>query len=168
MDRIRLHSKISELIKKHRYALLVLLIGLILMTISFDSEDKKESMGETVGVETDSRDISGQLEQILSMIEGAGEVKVLLTVASGEQTVYQTDVDRTNGENSSEKSDTVIVTDGDRAQSGLVQQINPAKYLGAIIVCEGGDKAEVRLAIAEAVARVTGLGTNQISVLKMK
>lgn len=168
MDRIRLHSKISELIKKHRYALLVLLIGLILMTISFDSEDKKESMGETVGVETDSRDISGQLEQILSMIEGAGEVKVLLTVASGEQTVYQTDVDRTNGESSSEKSDTVIVTDGDRAQSGLVQQINPAKYLGAIIVCEGGDKAEVRLAIAEAVARVTGLGTNQISVLKMK
>ena len=168
MDRIKLHSKISELIKKHRYALLVLLIGLILMTISFDSEDKKESMGETVGVETDSQDISGQLEQILSMIEGAGEVKVLLTVASGEQTVYQTDVDRTNGENSSEKSDTVIVTDSDRAQSGLVQQINPAKYLGAIIVCEGGDKAEVRLAIAEAVARVTGLGTNQISVLKMK
>ena len=66
------------------------------------------------------------------------------------------------------KKDTVIVTDGDRAQNGLVQQLLPPTYLGAIIVCEGGDRAEVRLAIAKAVSRYTGLGIDRISVLKMK
>lgn len=168
MDRITFSKRIPELIKKYRYALLVLLVGVILMTVPFGSEKKDQIPDATVMEEKPAEDITTQLEQILSMIEGAGDVKVMLTVAAGEKTVYQTDTDRTNGENSSERSDTVIITDSDRAQSGLVQQVNPVTYLGAIVVCEGADRADVRLAIAEAVARVTGLGTNQISVLKMK
>jgi stage III sporulation protein AG len=79
--------------------------------------------------------------------------------------VYQTDSD-SSGDSS--RLDTVIITDGDRAQNGLIQQVLPATYLGAIIVCEGGDRAEVRLAIAEAVSHFTGLGMDRISVLKMK
>ena len=40
--------------------------------------------------------------------------------------------------------------------------------MGAIVVCQGGDNATVRLAIIEAVSNVTGLGADKISVLKMK
>lgn len=35
------------------------------------------------------------------------------------------------------------------------------------MVCQGADNAAVRLAIVEAVSKVTGLGANRISVLKM-
>jgi stage III sporulation protein AG len=64
--------------------------------------------------------------------------------------------------------ETVIITDAQRAQQGLVKQVNPPVYLGAVVVCQGADRASVRLAIVEAVANATGLGADKISVLKMK
>ena len=85
----------------------------------------------------------------------------MLTVEEGETTVYQYD------ETASGKT-TVIITDEERAESGLVQQVIPQKYRGAIVVCQGADSASVRLSVIEAVAKVTGLGTDRISVLKMK
>jgi stage III sporulation protein AG len=40
--------------------------------------------------------------------------------------------------------------------------------MGAIVLCQGADVPSVRLAIVDAVSKVTGLVANQISVLKMK
>ena len=41
-------------------------------------------------------------------------------------------------------------------------------YLGAVIVCQGGDSPTVKLAIVEAVSNATGLSADKITVLKMK
>ena len=92
-------------------------------------------------------------------------VRVLLTQREGERTVYQTDEDSTS---SGIRSDTVLLNGSDRSQTGLVQQVNPPTYLGAVIVCQGADSASVRLAIVSAVGSVTGLSTDKITVLKMK
>jgi len=35
-------------------------------------------------------------------------------------------------------------------------------------VCEGADSPSVKYAVAQAVAKITGLGTNDICVLKME
>jgi stage III sporulation protein AG len=116
--------------------------------------------------ETQPQVLQQELEQILSQIRGAGKVKVLLTELTGSQTVYQTDQDQ-RGEGSSNIK-TVIIADKDRNQNGLVHRVDPPVYLGAVIVCQGGDSAAVKLAIVEAVASVTGLSTDRITVLKMK
>ena len=89
----------------------------------------------------------------------------MLTQAEGEKTVYQTDTELSDDR---QKQNTVIITQSDRAEAGLIQQTLPPVYLGAIIVCEGADDPKVMLAICEAVAKVTGLGMNQISVVKLK
>ena len=68
----------------------------------------------------------------------------------------------------SAKTETVIVTDGQRTESGLVSQVNPPSYLGAIVVCQGADSPAIKYAITQAVAKITGLGTDAICVLKMK
>ena len=86
----------------------------------------------------------------------------MLTVKMGEQTIYQTDTPATD------RQDTVIITDDDRSQNGLIQQVISPVYRGAIVLCQGADSANVCLAIKEAVSKVTGLDTSQISVLKMK
>ena len=106
-----------------------------------------------------------ELEQILSKIKGAGKVQVLLTEFRGTETVFQEDTDRAD---TSDRSDTVILTGSDREEEGLIRQINPPVYLGALIVCQGGDDPSVKLAIVEAVMRLTGLRSTEISVLKMK
>ena len=94
-------------------------------------------------------------------MEGAGRVKVLLTEASGKETIYQTDT-TASGE------DTVILTDSSRNQLGMVSRIDSPIYLGAVVVCQGADRPPVKLAITQAVANATGLSYDRISILKMK
>ena len=148
MDWVTLRSRGKELVRKYRYVLLVVLAGLFLMALPEPRQDLQTG-----------------LEEILSQIQGAGRVQVLLTQREGERTVYQTDEDSTS---SGIRSDTVLLNGSDRSQTGLVQQVNPPTYLGAVIVCQGADSASVRLAIVEAVGSVTGLSTDKITVLKMK
>ena len=106
---------------------------------------------------------------LLTQIEGVGKVEVMLTIASGEETVFQTDQDISMGNDTqSTRQETVMTTDTQRNQTGLIKQINPARYLGAVIVCQGADSPSVRFAVVDAVSKATGLGSDRISVLKMK
>lgn len=168
MDWIGIRKKVTGFVSKYRYVLLVLLIGLAFMLIP-SGESRKNEEPEAVQTVTQKKtDIAEELTNILTQIEGAGKVKVMLTVEAGETTIFHQDEDITGGESSSIHRETVIITDSNRGQSALIEQVNPPKYLGAVIVCEGAERAAVRLNIIEAVSKVTGLGADRISVLKMK
>lgn len=168
MDIGKLQTKVVEFLKKYRYAVLVLVIGLVLMAVPIHSNKEVESPTATSEPEAQIS-VSDQLAAVLSQIRGAGKVEVMLTVAAGEETVYQTDEDTSITEDSSSvRKDTVTVTDAQRDQTGLIRQINPPKYLGAVIVCQGADSPAVKLAIVDAVSKVTGLGADRICVVKMK
>ena len=155
-------NKIKYYTKKYRLGILILIIGLVLMIVPDIAKnrviDEEKVLQEPVA-NTQTVDI--QLAEILSSIEGAGRVKVLLTVMEGERTVYQTNMNNT-------QVNTVVITDAQRAQNGLITQILSPVYQGAIVVCQGADSPSVRLAVVEAVSNVTGLGADRISVLKMK
>ena len=161
MDIGALRQKAVEWIGKYKFVILILLVGVGLMLIP--TGNKKEKPVESVAEQASQQQtLADELEEILTNIQGAGRVQVMLTKRAGEQTVYQTDTPATD------RQDTVIITDEDRAQGGLVQQIIAPTYRGAIILCEGAESASVCLAITEAVSKVTGLDSSQISVLKMK
>ena len=164
MDWVTLRSRGKELVRKYRYVLLVVLAGLFLMALP-DGKNAKAAPEPAAAEMEPRQDLQTELEEILSQIQGAGRVRVLLTQREGERTVYQTDEDSTS---SGIRSDTVLLNGSDRSQTGLVQQVNPPTYLGAVIVCQGADSASVRLAIVSAVGSVTGLSTDKITVLKMK
>lgn len=153
-------KRLTDLLGKYRYAALILVIGVALMLIPGKTGEIKAAVQTS---ETTVLTPEEKLESILSSIKGAGRVEVLLSYAAGEKTFYQTDTDSTG-----HRSDTVTVTDGDRNQTGLITQVVPAVYQGAVIVCQGGANPSVRLAIVEAVSKYTGLGSNQIAVLEMK
>lgn len=151
-----------ELATKYRYVLLVVLLGVGLMLLPTGS---RESAPESGTAPQTQRDLQEDLAQMLSHLEGAGKVRVLLTEAEGESTYYQSDEDtRTD----SAKTDTVLITGSDRGQTGLVRRVDPPRYQGAVVLCQGADRASVRLAVVEAVANATGLPSNRISVLKLK
>ena len=163
MDWVSFRKKAWQYIKQYWYVLLVLIIGIGLMLLPTEDANINTAASKP---QSEPVTLQEELEQILSQIRGAGKVKVLLTESSGTQTVYQTDQDQRGQDSVSNK--TVIVTDSNRNQNGLIHRIDPPVYLGAVIVCQGGDSAAVKLAIVEAVASVTGLSTDRITVLKMK
>lgn len=163
MDWLNIPEKIFEWGRKYRYILLILLVGLLLLTLP--EQETSEPVSEPTVTEGETPDLQKELSEILSHVSGAGKVEVLLTPSAGEEIVYQTDEDRSE---TNIRRETVIVTRADREDVGLIKQINPPVYQGAIVVCEGADSAQVCLSIVEAVMSVTGLTSDHITVLKMK
>ncbi len=165
MELKKISGKIGSTVGKYKYAALVFIIGLALLLIPGkntqapveSSEQKPETIPQGIHSEA--------LAEILQTIQGAGKVKVLLSIATGENTVYQTNFDSTS---TGEECETVIITDSARSESGLIKQVNPPTYLGAIVVCQGANSPSVKLAITQAVSKITGLGADQICVLTMK
>ena len=163
-------QRLQTALGKYKYAAIILIVGVLLLCLPGRNTRKQEAVSENVSPSpvTQAMEVEA-LADILQSIHGAGRVRVLLSVASGERTVYQTDSDITAGkEDGSTRIETVIITDSQRNESGLVQQVNPPTYLGAIIVCDGADDPVVKLAIMQAVAKITGLHTDGICVVKMK
>jgi len=147
-------------IKKYRYVILILLVGVFVMLIP---ESKPEVQTDTPNNEPPMVNLEDRLGHILSQIEGVGKAEVLLTEAFGSEIIFQTDT----GHNR-DGMDTVILTDENREETGLVKQVLPPVYRGAVVVCKGADSASVRLHVVEAVKHVTGLSSDCITVLKMK
>ena len=169
MDLKGFGTKAVDWIKKYRYAVLILVIGVALMLIPGKKNTQQSTTAPQTQIQTQQRDVAGELTQILGQIQGVGRVQVMLTVSAGEKTIYQEDSDVTTGETSSSiRKDTVIITDSGKTQQPLISQVIPPTYLGAIIVCQGGDLASVKMAVMDAVSKATGLPADKISVLKMK
>lgn len=161
MDRTLLIKKVTDWIGKYKYLLLILLIGVVLMLLPDSTTEHKQE--ETIQqLQITSENLPEELAEVLSNIKGAGRVQVMITTEKGKETVYQTDI------SSGDKENTVIISNADRNENGLVQQVISPVYRGAIILCQGADNASVKLSIIDAVSKVTGLDSSQISVLKMK
>ena len=95
-----LAGKAAAFLQKYRYPALILVIGLVLLALpskkqkaTAPAEQSQTARTETLpAVQTDyCARTERSLAQILSQIDGAGQVRVMLTLASGPQTVYQTD-----------------------------------------------------------------------------
>ena len=163
----RLH-KIATFFKKYKFILLIILIGILLVSIPAKSKTNTELL-TTNSNATNISDIETRLSDALRLIDGAGEVHVMMSVKQGEEVIYQNNENLNSSENTdSIRTDTVMITASDRSTTGLIKQIIPETYLGAIVICSGADEPVVQLSIVEAVSKLTGLGANQISVLKMK
>lgn len=147
-------------IKKYQCILWVVLVGVFLMLLPQNTEESEVPSSQEV---SSQQDLESELAVILSRIAGVGDAQVLLTEASGSNTIYQMDAGQNQG-----NLDTVVVMDGNRQETGLVKQILPPAYRGAIVVCQGAASANVRLSVINAVKSVTGLSSDCITVLEMK
>lgn len=160
MDNVK--QQFLNLVKQYKYVALILSVGLVLMLLP---EKPKEESAAIQPSAAEALTMEEKLEQILAQIQGVGKVRVLLTVAQGEQVLYVFDEDRSDNDVT---RDAVVITDSNRSQTGLVSQVLPPGYLGAVVVCQGGDNPGVKLSVVEAVCDATGLTADKITVLKMK
>ena len=99
-------------------------------------------------------EIDKELEQILSKIQGVGEVNVMITYSQTSQTVpFKKDI---------------IFKENDGKKEPITQSIISPKIEGAIIAAKGATNAEVKSKIVQAVEAVTGLATHKIQVFEMQ
>ena len=168
MELKREFKRISEYVSRYKYVALIVALGVLMMLIPF-GETKDDTRVSIETPKEKSETFQDQLRNILSCVSGAGRVEVMLSLSEGEEIVYQTDDNSTIGNNSEANNKKIVtVTDSQRNQQGLIKQVIPATYKGAVIICQGADDPAVRLNLIHAVSKLTGLGADKISVLKMK
>lgn len=166
---LRLRERAAQLLRKYRVAVVLFFAGVLLLLLPGQTRKTEQPAQQASACTFDKDSIQQELETILSGIDGAGRVKLMLTLACGEQTIYQTD-DRTvtSSAGTTSESETVFRQSGSAEKSPVVQSVVYPQYQGALVVCDGAEHAGVRLAVIQAVSSLTGLGSNKITVVKMK
>jgi stage III sporulation protein AG len=162
MDRDKVRQKAMGWLKRlgaYKYVLLVIAAGAFLLLLP-EQESVETTEAETSGDESFSvESMEKELESVLSRIDGAGSVSVMLTVKNGMEQVFAQD-------SSGEETETVVISAGSGKQEVVLIKQKYPEFQGALIVCEGGDDPQIRLLVTQAVAALTGLGTARISVCK--
>ena len=167
-------QKLRDFAEKYRFVGLVLLLGIVLLALPSEKDKKDANEFSAVSAVTQSeKSVEEQLEALLSQVEGAGKVSVMLTVEEGEYTVLQTDSFTENlfsdqAEEENLRTETVFLERGSGGSEAIPVQTCGPVYRGAVVVAEGADQASVKLDLVSAVMSLTGLKADKITVIKMK
>ncbi|MDD3394084.1 MAG: hypothetical protein EOM28_03505 [Clostridia bacterium] len=164
--------------------LLALLIGVLLLVLGktfFPTEEKAEEINteqKTAAVQNLSEQgMEGRMAEILSKIQGAGQVDVMLTFRISTESVLaqeeKTEESRSqeNGKTNEnlQKETTVVMTeDGNGKTSPVILTEHSPQVEGVVIVAEGGDNAVVCNALSNAAQALLDVPAHKIAILKMK
>lgn len=158
---------ISKLIMDKRSAIIVvcmLALGII-MLMGTGSDTKTSVKAET----TSSVAINKELEKILSRVEGAGRVNVLINYKQSGEKILAYDFESNINEKESGKennSKSEVVYDGNKMPVVLKEYM--PKVEGVIIVAQGGDIENVKKQLIAGTVALLGIDEHKIEVLKMK
>jgi stage III sporulation protein AG len=147
--------------RKAVWALLALGAGLlILLPRSRETGEKPHTKEFSFSLAEEEK----RMEAVLSRIEGAGKVTVMLSLEASEEREYarNEDSDRQSDSDSARREErSEVARVGDEA---LTVKISYPRYRGALVVTEGSGSA-LKLALTQAVAALTGLSTDRITVV---
>ena len=182
-------QKIKEKKLKRSDWLILVLAGILILIIALptDTKEKKQAekskeniSKENNTMEASKDEIERKLEDILEKIDGAGDVKVMITYQdSGTQVVEK---DKNTSENSLEESDSTggirstkeqqlqestVYEEADAGNTPFVSKELLPKGEGILIVASGGDNQKVKQNISEAVLALFQVEAHRIKIVKM-
>lgn len=188
-DDVNIKKKIENIV----VFILILIITVIIINVIWNGDNNKEEQvtdsnkklatTNEVTMETSNNEynIDSQLEEILSKIDGVGNVNVMITYSQTSQTVplYNEETTVRDTEETDQEGGTRKITESDskkdvvyKESSGekepITQSIVSPKIEGAIITAQGANNADVKTNIIQAVEAVTGLAVHKVQVFEMK
>lgn len=159
---------------KYKAVLLVIAAGVICLLWPSGGGGEKEAdfTAKVSSVDQELQQLEAiqtEMEEILGHIQGVGQLQLMLTVDRGREQVLAGDTTlaysgpTASPEDYSRSSETVVLS-GDGGSVVVTQEVWP-KFRGALVVCQGAEDPAVQLEVIEAVAALTGLGSDKISVV---
>jgi stage III sporulation protein AG len=150
--------------------------GLLLLLISSlgnsgkKSDDARGSPSETSFSDGESycADTERRLEDFLRNIDGAGNVRVYLTVSGEQRYVYATEGRKSRTDNKTEEEEKYVLVGGSGGKTALIETIEAPGIEGAVILCSGCDDPSVKEQIYRAASAALGINTAKIYVAKLK
>ena len=179
MKNSKLTESIKKMFEKFGFNIFIILglLGVMLIFLSETDTKKVDDNKSSYKVEDYEKQMETELENILSEVNGAGQVKVMLTIESGQENIYacqektsqdeQSTAGEKNGRRSTYENEVVMVTTGSEKQALVEKTMQPAVQ-GVVVVCQGADNIKVTSDITNAVSVVLNIPSNRICVIKMK
>lgn len=161
-------NKTVEFLKQNKFVLIILAIGLLFLVLPTERA-ATSSVPQGVVDEGDDHSIAElqkELGEILSRIDGAGKVSVMLTIRSGTERIFAVDRESEEKDGTVELREEIVVVSGDSGENAVLIGQNYPTFQGALVVCPGGSNPEVQLALTRALSALTGLSANRILVCK--
>lgn len=160
------------LLLKYRYAAVVLLAGVLLLSFGGGKEEQKAPAAETQTARSgfDLEAFESAAAAQLARIEGVGRLELMLTLEASSESVYASDTrESVTGEASGSREESItVVSDSGYGQTPVtVKELYPT-FRGAVVLCEGADDVMVRYAVTQAVSTLCGIGSDKVAVLKME
>ncbi len=123
-----------------------------------DGEDESLSDLEKYEAQTEQK-----LEELLSTVDGAGQVRVMLTWEGSSE--RQVEKDRISNADSVEEE--TIYQENDSGKYPYVVSWTNPKVTGVLVIAEGGGNTKVKAEILEAVQALFGIEPHKIKIMKM-
>lgn len=158
-----LFSRLKDLAQKENRARLAVLLGaaamlLILLSELFTPSEKTAAASAAPADDNVYRQqLEQQLSDLIAQVEGAGKTTVMITLESGEETIYA--LDTLSGQ-TQEQQTHVLLDDG----TALAQTVCTPRVCGVAVVCEGGGDVRVAARITELVGALLDVPSNRICV----
>lgn len=161
---MELNKKLSEFAKNKNniIILIILIIGTLFMIIP--GKDKDEPEEKTI---TQTYNYEEKLEEILSLINGAGDVEVMITYSGSEEKrlAYETKSGKNDrGDSGYEENidKQAVMADG---EPFVLSKTYP-KVKGVVVIAEGARDSNVRAAILEAVITAFDIASHKVCILE--
>lgn len=141
------------------------LIILFILFNNFGFTDKKKITTDNEQTSIYIENLESKLSKVLSNVDGAGKVNVVISYESGKETVLATKKTTTKIENGkSEIEETPIIVNG---KTVTIKELNP-KIIGVLIVSQGANSLMVKKRLQQATISLLDININQIEILTMK
>lgn len=146
----------------------VLLLVLSELIPSSPKEQKTDVKTDTAVSSADyEKSLEERLAKIISDIDGAGEVSVMVTLESGTESVFAQDEKRSGAESGGQENEYVIIKNDD-GEGGVLLKTSQPRVRGVAVVCTGGGSAVVRQSILNTVTAVLGISSARVNISVMK
>lgn len=137
-----------------------------------ETAQESGSSGMDDPVQSATEDLERRLEETLSLIDGAGKVRVMLTLKDTGEKVVEKDTTRRSGGSASaeETSDvsqsTVFSKNGSEETPYISNELTP-QVEGVLVVAQGGGDSLVKQNILQSVMALFPLEAHKITIVKM-
>lgn len=199
-----MQEKVKQWLKNKNNLLIIVLVGILFMVISLPdaktgksvdtSSENVTSEFNNMGLEKEPEievwqdetaqyveQLEKRLSELLTRVEGAGKVEVIITLRSSIERVVEKDIgtqqsetqetdaqggNRTVGSASTNEG-TVYVTEGSSSAPYVVKTISPAVE-GVVVLAQGAGRGSVSNELSEAVQVLLGIEAHRVKILKME
>lgn len=160
--------------RKKAFVVLLGIAGVILLVISevvpSDSKQQKQVQEESsteISCDEYEKNLENRLQNIISKIEGAGNVSVMVTLESSTENIFAVDQKRNGTDGKGYENEYVIIKKEDGEGTVLIQTAQP-EIRGVAVVCSGGGSAVVRQSITNTITAVLGISSARVNISVMK